>query len=177
MHAKTVIVGHWPASDLRTNIHYNLPHYNDHKNVITIDGGLGVKSSGELNAFIITKKNNSITYNVIQSNIFEEKEIVKGFEFPKETLTFVNYPHFDIEVLEVGERFTLCKHLHTGNIISVFNSLIEKVEDQHSLKTIYINKFFNLKPGDKVELCKAFEDCIHVKSGGEFGWVLPEQIG
>ena len=67
---KKVVVGHWPSALLRETKFTNLPFINDEKNIINIDGGLGVKVSGELNAFIIEKKNSKIAYNCVQANGF-----------------------------------------------------------------------------------------------------------
>ncbi|GAB6110143.1 metallophosphoesterase [Fusibacter bizertensis] len=173
---KTIIVGHWPACNLRNDIMTNLPFFNNEKKIITIDGGLGVKSSGELNAFIITSKDGDVSYEVIQSNNYVERVVTKTIKLPEEELIFINYPHFDIEILERGPQFTKCRHLHSGKICSVFNSLLYKEGDKDYINTVYINRFFNPSLGDKVEICKIYEDCVHVKYNDEFGWILPAQI-
>lgn len=178
VHDKTVIVGHWPASNLRSDIQSNLPYYNDEKSIITIDGGLGVKTAGELNGFIISSKDGVISYEVIQSNFFEKKKILKKVDFIEEDLIYVNYPHFDIEVLEQKEKFTTCKHVHSGKVFSVFNSLLSKDDtDKDFINVSYINRFLNLEEGEVVEVTGKYEDCILVKYKDEFGWILPEQIG
>lgn len=176
VHDKTVIVGHWPASNLRTDIMTNLPFFNDEKNLITIDGGLGVKSSGELNAFIITSEEGGISYDNMQSNTFEERVITHAMKLPEEELISVTYPHFDIEILESDHRYTSCRHVHSGKVFSVFNSLLYEEEGKNWIKTNYINRFFNLSEGDKVEICNVFDDCIQVKYNNEFGWILPLSI-
>lgn len=173
---KMVVVGHWPASNLRHTILTNLPLFNTQKNIITIDGGLGVKTSGELNAFIIEKKNGQIHYDCLQQNDFELKTINKGHKFEKEKTIIVNYPHFEVEVSKKGERISLCRHKKTNQYLSVFNSLLETNGDKTTLKTIYVNKFFNLNPGEIVEVCKTYDDCVLIKHDNEFGWILKEQL-
>lgn len=178
IHNKTVIVGHWPASNLRTDIQSNMPYFNKEKSIITIDGGMGVKSAGEINGFIISSNEGNIDYEVIQSNSFEKKSIVKKIEFKEEDLIFVSYPHFDIEVLEKGEKMTTCKHVHSGKVFSVFNSLLYKEDDDKTYISVnYINRFLNIDEGEHVEVTEKYDDCVHVKYKGEFGWILPEQIG
>lgn len=176
VHDKTVVVGHWPTSNLRRNQMTNLPYFNTEKNIITLDGGLGVKSSGELNALIILSTGGEIRYESLQANTFRPQTILKPMSLPVEELIFVNYPHFEIEVIEKGQVFTQCKHLHSGMTLSVFNSLLKEEKGKVEIKTSYINRFFNLSEGDEVEVCQRFEDCILVKFGDEFGWVLPEQL-
>lgn len=178
VHDKTVIVGHWPASNLRTDIQSNMPYFNEEKSIITIDGGLGVKNAGELNGFIISCHEGYIEYEVIQSNSFEKKTILKKVKFEEEDLIYVNYPHFDIEVIETGEMMTSCRHVHSGKSFTVFNSLLYKEEDDKTYISInYINRFLNLEVGESVEVSGQYDDCVQVKYKGEFGWILPEQIG
>ncbi len=50
-----VVVGHFPACILREDKLSNVPYFNDEKHIISIDGGLGVRLTGELNALIIEK--------------------------------------------------------------------------------------------------------------------------
>lgn len=166
---KTVIVGHWPASNLRTDKATNLPYINQEKNIITIDGGVGVKTIGELNAFIIENGH----YETISVNHFKRSKVVKTHQFIEEPIVYVNYPHYEIEVLEEKSGLSKCKHVESGQEIHVFNELLD--EDQN-LTVDYINKFFNLNVDDEVEVCKTFESCVLVKYNDEFGWLLKNQL-
>jgi protein phosphatase len=173
---KPVIVGHWPASNLRSHRFTNLPKFNKEKKIITIDGGLGVKSSGELNALIIEKKNGLITYRPLQVNDFAKAKILSEHHFQEEDPIYVSFPHFEVDVLERKGDFVLCRHQHTQKPLSVFPSLLEEENGQTRIKTTYINAFLNLKKGDEVEVCLRFDDCALVKFKNDFGWVLREQI-
>ncbi len=174
-HDKTIVVGHMPACNLREKSNSNMPFFNKDKNVITIDGGLGVKVSGELNALII-HVNEVPKYDVIQVNNFKTKTIVKSVVFEKTPIFSINWPHFDLELIERGDLFSSVKHCHSGRVFNIFNSLLEKTENGYKPSVSYVNRFFNLKVGDEVELCKSFSDCHLVKYCGEFGWVLYDQI-
>lgn len=173
---KTVIVGHWPVSNLRAHIHTNIPYFNKEKNIISIDGGIGVKGSGELNAFIIEKQKGEVIYQYIQENSFKEGIVTKEHRFETEEKIFITFPNYEIEMIEKGKIFSKCKHIYTGKIFSVFTSLLEEREGKVRLKTNYINHFINVKKGEKVEVCKYFEDCVLIKYKDEFGWLLKEQI-
>lgn len=172
----TVIVGHWPTANLRNNRNTNAPYFNKVKNIITIDGGIGVKSSGEMNALIIEKKKGLQTTHFIQANHFEKRTIKESYHFETEDRIFVNYPHFDIEVLEEGPIMTKCRHLQSGKELSIFNSLLETKDGQTQVITTYINHFLNLDIGEEVELVMTYDDCALVKYDGEFGWILRRQI-
>ena len=171
-----VIVGHWPTANLRNNRNTNAPFFNDQKNIITIDGGIGVKSSGEMNALIIEKKKGERDIHFIQANHFEERVIKESYHFKIEDRIFVNYPHFDIEIIEAGERFTKCRHIQSGKELSIFNSLLETIDGKPQVITTYINHFLNLEVGEAIELVMTYDDCALVKHGGEFGWILKRQI-
>jgi len=173
---KNIVVGHWPTSNLRKYSFSNLPIFNNKKNIISIDGGVGVKSSGELNALIIEKNNGKIKYDCIQENNFKKVTIKKEHNFEPENITLINYPNFDIEIIEKGPILSLCKHLHSNKLLSVFNCLIEKQRNKTLLSTTYINNFLNLSIGTSVDLCAKYDDCALVKYQDEFGWVMSYQL-
>lgn len=174
---KITVVGHWPICNLRYDKIDNRPYFNDEKNIIFIDGALGVKRSGELNAFIIKSIDGTIAYDYKQVNNFKKAQIVKSHKFINNKKVFVNYPYYDIEVIKVYEEMTLCKHIHSGTEFKVFNSLLKYKGDKPQLVTNFVNNFLNLDLGCEVLVCRVFEDCVLVKYKEEFGWIKPDQIG
>lgn len=173
---KIVVVGHWPTCNLRMDMISNEPFFNMDNKIISIDGGIGVKNTGELNAFIIEKNHGEISYDFIQQNNFSSKEISKAFEFKKEDLIYINYPHFDIRVLERKDGTTLCKHVFSGKEFTVFNCLLDESGEKPYTKICYINNFLNLKEKDKVSLVNTYGDYALVKHNREFGWIMKDQI-
>ena len=173
---KTVVVGHWPTANLRTHTFTNVPFFEEEKNIIMIDGGMGVKTGGEMNALVINKTNGLISYEHKFVNDFEATTIKKKMTFNQEQTVLVNYPHFEVEVIEVGEELTLCKHVHSGNHLSVINSVVKEAEEGHVLDIVYTNKFFNLEVGDVVGIIDRKADYVLVKYEHEIGWVHKSQI-
>jgi len=173
---RTVIVGHWPTANLRQNRNSNTPFFNDEKHIITIDGGIGVKSSGELNALIIEKKAGKQKISYQQSNTFKTITIKRTHDFTLEDKCFINYPYFAVELIQQGPTMTLCRHIHSGKELSIFNCLLKEVDGKTQVITTYINHFLNLKVGEEVSLVRAYKDCALVKHKDEFGWVLTQQI-
>lgn len=171
-----MVVGHWPACNLRFHELSNRPYYNHEKNIIFIDGALGVKQTGELTAFIIQKKEGQLTYEDIQYNDFESRKIIQAHVFEHEPLIYVNFPYYDFELLTPGDEMSLCKHIHTGIKFHVFNGLLLESDEGFSLKTNYINNFLDVNVGEDVLICERYDDCTLVKYKGEFGWVLTRQI-
>lgn len=176
VHELKVVVGHWPTSNLRYHELSNRPFYNDEKNIIFIDGGLGVKATGELNALIITKKNGRVIYSCEQYNEFEPATITGSHQFLHEPMIHVDYPHYQFDFIEEGDVFSLCRHRHSGMTFHVFNGLIEKTNSGYELKTGYINNFLDLEIGDEVHVCELYEDCALVKYKGTFGWIKRSQL-
>lgn len=173
---KNVVVGHWPTCNLRSDKISNQPYINESKKIISIDGGIGVKNTGELTAFIIENKNDNIEYDFIQHNSFESEEIIGSHVFKKEKTIYVNYPYYEIELVTKGERMSECIHIQSGAYFTSFNSLLIEKDNDVQLCTTYSNNFLNLNIGDMVEVVKKFEDCALVKHKEEFGWILLEQI-
>lgn len=170
---KKVVVGHWPTCNLRYFEMSNEPFFNNDKNIILIDGGLGVKSSGELNALIIEKKEGHVSYSFDQYNQFKQARVVREHEFDQEESVYVNYPHYEFELVERGGVFSKCIHTYSGKQFSVFNELLD---DSNQLITSYYNNFLNLALGTEVFICEAYETCVLVKYQGEFGWLLRDQV-
>jgi protein phosphatase len=173
---KKVVVGHFPACILRDDVLSNQPYFNRQKNIITIDGGLGVKGSGELNALIIEKVDGQITYSNRQVNDFEEVEIIKTHSFDEEVPVYVHWPNKEFELLEHGDEMSLCRHEETKRTFTIFNELIEYDEDKYRLKYEFANTFFNLPVGARVKKCKVFNKCVLIKHDDLFGWIRRDQI-
>ncbi len=171
---KTVVVGHWPTCNLRSDNYDNRPHFHHEKNIISVDGGLGVKRAGELNVLCITLKDDEIDYHNIQVNNFDSYQVVENIKFPEEELYLINYPHYEIEILEEGLELSKCRHIQTGKVLSVINELIS--EDRKYVNATYINHFLNLNPDDEVLLIRDAGTFSFVKHKEHFGWVYTKQL-
>jgi len=173
---KATIVGHWPVSELRDDRLTNLPYFNDEKNIISIDGGLGVKHTGELNAFIIEKCNGQVHYRCVQENDFKKKVVKIEHRFESESLIYLNYPNNEFVVLSKGDEWSKCRHISSGREFRVFTDLLVESENGYRTKTNYINNFLNLEMDDEVELCREFGEYALVKYKDEFGWLMKYQL-
>ncbi|MBN2899601.1 MAG: metallophosphoesterase [Clostridia bacterium] len=170
------IVGHFPTCILRSDHLSNQPYFNFEKNIISIDGGCGVKITGELNAFIIEKMDGLKRYDCIQYNNFPKAFIKSTYDFPAEMTTHVHWPHRNFDLIEKGEAMSRCFHRETGRYFSVFNSLLMEDEMGIKLKTDFANTFFNVPIGTEVSVCKVYDDCALVKYNELFGWVWANQL-
>ncbi len=174
--AKTVVVGHWPASNLLVDKLTNIPYYLAEKNIYFIDGGLNIKTSGELNAFFIRRTADGFDYDYLQVNRFKPVTIIKSFQYPPEPLVHIKYPDYGVELLERGQMLSRYKHCQSGAELSVFNCLVEPDANGLRLKMDYLNAFSEIPVGTTVQLVKTFADCSMVKYADHFYWVANCQL-
>ncbi len=169
---KIVVVGHMPAMNFRDDVMDTRPYFNKEKNIIFIDGGLGLKVVSELNCLVIDKKEENISYDILQENIFEEKIIEKEIFLETEEDVLINYPDYKVEILENKGQFSICRYLKNNKKFTVFTSMIEN----GYIKCNYSNHFLNLKVGNIVSICYYYEDYAFVKYKNEFGWIKKESL-
>jgi len=173
---KTVVVGHWPACNLREDKLDNRPYFNPHKNLIFVDGGLGIKSSGELSCLIIHKMSDGDHYSSVQVNAFQEAVIVKERHYDQEDHVFISYPNNEIKLLHQGQDMSQGLHIHTGKTFTVFNDMLVEKDKGHALKGNYSNHFLNLDLGKRVFRVNQVGDYVLVKCEDDFGWVHKDQL-
>ncbi len=174
--AKTIVVGHWPISNFIADKRCNIPHFCRNKNVILIDGGLNIKSSGELNAFIIKPQQDDYHYDYRQVNDFETVRVIASFDYPQEDIFDVSYPDYAVDLIEKGDLLSRFRHCKSGAELSAFNCLVEPIDDHYQLKIDYLNAFLNVPINTEVELAKKFSDCSIVKYGDAFYWCANQQL-
>jgi predicted phosphodiesterase len=175
IHEKKVIVGHMPSGIFDTTKFTSKPFYDDFCNRIFIDGGCGVKTTGEINTLVITK-NDEIIYTHDQTNVFEKYVIRDPYYFENREAVVIRYPNFEIEVLEEGEEFSLCKYKHNEQECLIFNDFIREFQGVVMCWYEYTDKRLNLEAGEIVEFVASHNDMAFVKYNEEFGWIYLDQI-
>ncbi len=171
-----VVVGHWPTCNLCQDRYTNTPYINTEKKILFIDGGLGIKEAGELNVVTIKGSQGKMSASFRQVNHFKTALIRKKAIFDQEPLVFINYPDYEVKVIEKGPLWSRCKHLKTGTSFSVFTELLDFSEDQVTLRIDFVNRFFNLEVGEWVDVVKVYDTCALIKYQGEFGFIWKEQL-
>ncbi len=165
---KTVVVGHMPVSNFRSDKLDTRPYFNSEKNIIFVDGGVSIKRVSELNALVIEKNNGQVKYDYVQENNFEKRVIKKRISLDKDKESvFVSYPFYEVDVLESGEQFSFCRYKRNGKCFRVFTSMIESDRVTYN----YTNNFISPKKGENVFVCYYYEDYVLVKYNNEFGWI------
>ncbi|PFG06458.1 metallophosphoesterase [Bacillus sp. es.034] len=170
---KYVIVGHWPVVNYSSDIPSNNPIVNEGKKIIAIDGGNVIKSTGQLNAFIIHRKKNGDSYSQIYTDHHQTCEVVKGYISDPIMSGSISYPNYELIPLQPSEHFTLCKQVGTDDQLYVKNEYIHQSEEgTYSAKTDLSCAQISVDYGDIISVvdssCRGYD---LIKKNGKEGWV------
>jgi protein phosphatase len=170
---KYVIVGHWPVVNYTRDIPSNNPIVNEDKKIISIDGGNVIKSTGQLNAFIIHRTKNGDTFSHTYTDHHTPCEVVKGFISEPSMSGSISYPNYELIPLQPSVHFTLCKQVETNDLLYVKNEYIHQSEKgTYSAKTDLSCTHISVDIGDIISVvdhsCTGYD---LIKKNGEEGWV------
>lgn len=168
-----VIVGHWPVSNYPANIEVNNPIINYDKKMIAIDGGNNVKDTGQLNAFIIDKRNDGDLFSYTYVDKFPTSKVIADFQSDSESVGVINYPNYEVKPLKAGKDFTLCEQVKTSKMLSIKNEYVKQAVDaRYFVKTDLSCAELSVEKGDNVAIidntCSGY---VLVKKDGVVGWV------
>ncbi|WP_079708756.1 metallophosphoesterase [Paraliobacillus ryukyuensis] len=167
-----VIVGHWPISNYSITIPDHLPIIDQQKKIISIDGGNILKTTGQLNAFIIerTEKGDSFTYTSVDH--FPVREVKQPYTADSKMLGCINYPNYEIEPMKRDIHFTWCNHPSTNHTLYVKNEYMVEQDGHFCVKDDLSCVQIDVKLGDKVAIiddtCSGYD---LIKKDGQVGWV------
>lgn len=165
---KTVIVGHWPVSNYRSEAIYEAgPLIDRSKRIICIDGGNRVKQNGQLNALVIQGDELAVEY---VDRLTDMRTVQKAYNAPEDRIGAIVYPNYDLTLVEEGHAFSLCEH--NGVHKWVKNEYIIKEDDRIHCKGDVSTTFVSVHTGDVVSViddsCASY---ILIKKNGIIGWI------
>lgn len=166
--SKPVIVGHWPCC-LYGEAHPDCtPLWDASRRVLSIDGGLGVKEDGQLNAV------------VIPYGEFEKREYYAVDDLPKVRALsaqeesarsfYIRYGDDLVEALESEKEFTLVRHLRTSAVLRVLSDKLWKDESGALRCSDSTDWMPPVQPGDMLSLAADTTRGYLVKKNGAIGW-------
>lgn len=167
---KYVVTGHWPTLlySRSTGLFSMNPYVNRDQRIIAEDGGCGVKSYGQLNAFIIPNMN-SEEFGFMS---YDDLETVTAMEDQQEKKAEVTVTWIDrfAEILESGEEFSLVRHLSDGKEFRIPNAYL------HDGEKPWMNDFSDgrlpVKRGEKLSVILRTSSGLFVKNHGDIGWYM-----
>lgn len=156
---KTMIVGHWPASNYCRDIICVNPYFHPN-NMISIDGGNSMKSWEQINYLII--QNDKITYDYYDS--LPKVQLLDDQNENKDYFS-VQFPNTKIEIISSSDDRTLCKVLSLDKMIEVKTNQIYSYKGNTYMADLTTYKM-KLQKNDIVSLCKYYDDRILIKKDG-----------
>ncbi|WP_407272863.1 metallophosphoesterase [Radiobacillus sp. PE A8.2] len=171
---KYVVVGHWPVINYPTDVPTYNPIIDHEKKIIAIDGGNVIKSTGQLNAFIIQHGVNQDDYSHVYTDYLANyKTVIKEFTADPSMTGSINWPDYTIIPVKQNEHFTLCEQPESSRFLYVKNEYIEQNEfGKYIAKSAIPCTQISVNIGDIVSViddsCTGFN---LIKKDGNTGWV------
>lgn len=168
---KYVVVGHVPTLNYSRNILSCNPIINMERRVISIDGGLDTWGCGQLNALII--HNDTFSYQSADNLpviLAENTQPASGGE-----LSIVWVKDKEIELIEAGAEFSICKHTRTGKTIELSNISINKEENGGLWCSLDTDYYLPVDVGDEITVLYTFSDRVYAKKDGIIGYYKTDE--
>lgn len=173
---KYVIVGHLPTSNFYKDKIDNDILIDEDKKIISIDGGTGVKSISQLNAFIIECHNNHYIFKKEYVQPLMTYIAVKSIQQMNKEIHKVAWPFFEVEILEKRNDFSICRQLNTNDVFEIKNEFLYQKNDKTFCLDDYIDYKLSLNKGDIVQLIGIYGDFAYIIKNKEIGWIPADVI-
>ncbi len=166
--SRPVIVGHWPVTLYRKTITEQNPLIDDRFNVISIDGGCGLKRDGQLNALILTPDDGGMAWVSV-----DDLPTVTALDAQDASLDPISISWGDNEVRRLDDiarpGYAPIEHLRTGRRLEIPDDDFY-TEDDHLYCRETTDYLLPVAPGDTLSLVKAMPDAVIAKKNGIVGW-------
>ena len=167
---KMLLVGHYPVNNFHGNHLSNQPLYHEKCNVLSIDGGNNVNLIGQLNGIILNNKTGE--WSSLSADSFPK--IPAPCSQRARWGTAVRWPENRVEVLERGEKTSLCRISKTGAVFRIFNEFLYESDGQTYTQNT-TDSMLEVTKGETVSLISEGEDCMMILKDGEAGLLFPDQ--
>ena len=172
---KYVVVGHWPIQNyLDRSLSGDIIIDKD-KRIIAIDGGYGVKSTGQINGLIINY-DKSYSYEKVSVDNFRLVKINEDIPSRNEKIVKLDWNDRGYKIIKQMDEFSLCIKLSTNEEFLLKNEFILLEDGEYKLIDDYISLFLELNKGEVVRLIDYFGGYALIKYNGEIGWVNKEFV-
>lgn len=164
-----LVVGHTPVTLYREDIASAAPIIDKSKHIASIDGGCTLKWDGQLNALILPEKPNG-DFSWISYDGSAEVTALEDQEPSRDSIN-IRFGHSELEVLEEGEPFCLCRHVETGRVLRVLTEYIYRKEGRTFCED-YTDYLLPVKRGDRLGVVRRAGRELLAKKDGVTGWYL-----
>ncbi len=154
--SKWVVVGHFPTYGFEASKNTPMPIIDADKKIIDIDGGIGVKEIGQLNALIIQKDGGNIDFETQFADNFKTATVKHDF-LSDDKYIFAHPYYYNYSFVNKDEDFTTIHIETTGETGKLLNELVYKKEDGSPQCWYNLNTLANVRKGDVVSVCAEYK--------------------
>ncbi|MDE5714880.1 MAG: metallophosphoesterase [Anaeroplasmataceae bacterium] len=172
---KTMIVGHYPTRNYRSDIACVNPIFDSRKNIISIDGGNNVVKGGQLNVVILDSLE-TMRYSFVCLDHYPKYQIEEDiyYEHPKNFYS-MRYGKNEVKVLTKDLDFYLIQPIDSEDLLWVNEEFIFKVDHKFYCYD-GSNTFLSLKKGDQISIIKKAKPYSLIKHEGVIGLIESKYI-
>ncbi|MCL2573434.1 MAG: metallophosphoesterase [Defluviitaleaceae bacterium] len=164
---KWVVVGHWPNINYCHDIPCDNPIINRDKRIIAIDGGIVVKDTGQLNAFIA----DSFGFSWMYADKLPVMTANRAQDQGTGTLN-IGWLNRFVDIVEDGEEFSFVHHKASGKKLHVpTNKIWQDDEGNMCVGSMATDNWLAISEGDVISIVETFSDRIYAKKDGISGWI------
>ena len=149
---KWVVCGHFPTYNFKRANNTVLPIIDYDKKIIDIDGGVGVKSCGQLNALIINKNGREYTFDIKYEHEHPTAEVIADIKNDMEHIYCDPYDYF-YSVVEVKDGLAKIRIETTGEEGYFPVDFVYTKPDGNVQMWDSLSAFPNLSKGEIVRIC------------------------
>lgn len=163
---KYLVVGHWPVVNYCRTFPCYLPRVDRERKIVSIDGGMGVKRYGQLNALILPPPGSG-AFQFAWADGFPVRRALDA-QAPSEHPVMLGWNDNEVRVLATEDGFSYCEQRSTGTRLWVLNSSLYALGDALCAEgTDYRPP---VQPGDALSILAETARGVLVKREGVMGW-------
>lgn len=167
---KWVVVGHWPVQNYPRKGQSASPLVDGERHIVSIDGGCGLKSGGQLNAMLIAHAAEDdfsfAAYDTLPRRTAQDAQAEEAAKVS------VLWHERGVEVLCRGAEISRCRLKSDGTELDVPTALLYEDKSGWCMED-YTDYKPRLDAGDTVKVLLSLSGRTYVKTcRGEYGWYL-----
>lgn len=165
--SKRVVVGHWPACLYTGGATDFRPYLQREKNILSIDGGCGLKPDAQLNAVILGKEYPN-GYNLVSVDGFPCVTALDAQQERKATFR-IGWPDFYVRRVSTDGVFALVEQKEMGLRFLAPETFLHDEEGDASCSDIS-DYALAVSPGDMLSVIACSDSFTYCKKDGVCGW-------
>lgn len=162
------VVGHWPVTLYWERIPSAAPYIDREQRIVSIDGGCVLKVDGQVNVLILPGGGGEdfrwVSYDGMPRAVALEDQT------PSADSLNIRYGHSELELLQSGEEFSLCRHVETGRELEILSEYLYRGKDGALHCEDSTDYRLGVKAGERLSVVRVTSRGVLAKKAGATGW-------